>query len=531
MYKNSNNDSIISQEGINEIPNGPIFASNDSLFIVHEDFSQITYFSNFQNQIIDIKTAKLDPAKDSVNYVGFMNPEQVYMYATRNKIPTGFIFTLNQGEPFISTVNNTNLDGNSFKLPKTLSFSLSSLVFHRNILASFIPYSDCFCIISKEGLSIHSITLKTIYSFKQFITKCCFINNYLLFSDQFFISIFQFEKDKLPVLKYKNQINDLGAPHTILALSHSLILVYSDHNQNALLQKIPLLTQKTQNPISVQKYFTNDTNINTLTFNVLDDALLMCDLRNNRTVLLDLLDPEEIQIGYTFASENVIHSVYANSYGLCPKKMFKLKLHYEIIRDDNPKIIASLFRRQKALSHALSLLSQRLRNSKTVESMKDVVDTIGPSATSPVAQMRFVRAIQYSTIVDPHLILLAILRFSLILCNKMIDDTRVTLIEAVAHSSCKYTFRNLLNVWNMKLNAHALRAIVGKFDHSISVDAEHVEDVLVYADICIDCNKKEMAKKLFLRYILDEGKSSLDPNKVKQKFIDKFGEDPLEPSL
>ena len=532
MYKATNNDiSIITQEDIQEIPNGPIFTSKEAMFLVHEDFTQITYFSKMKQQILDIKSTKLDPTRDSVKYVGLLNAEKVYIYSIRNKVPTGFLISLVQNDIQVSTQNNTGFGEQTFKLPKIVSFSLSSLVFHKQILTSFIPYPNCFCIVSKEGISIHSITLKTLYSFTTFISKCCFVDNFLLFTDRFFLSIFQFEAEKAPSLRYKKQINDLGAPHSILALSHSLVLVFSDHTQNALLQKIPLFAEKQQNPISLQKYFTQDTNINTLTFNVLDDALLMCDLRNNRTVLLDILGSEEIQIGFPFASENVIHSVFNNTIGVCPKKMFKLKIHYETIKDDSPLVIAALFRRSAAIQQAVFLLSQRLRDSKTVESMKNVVDIIATSAISPVAQIRFVRAIQYSSISDPHLILLALLRFSIILGPKMIDDARIALIEAAMHSACKNTFRNLLNVWGIKLNAHSLRIIAGKSGHKILIDAENVEDVLVYADICIDFDNKEMARKLILRFVLDQGKSSLDLGSVRKKFMDKFGEDALQPSI
>ena len=83
----------------------------------------------------------------------------------------------------------------------------------------------------------------------------------------------------------------------------------------------------------------------------------------------------------------------------------------------------------------------------------------------------------------------------------------------------------------MKLNAHALRALVGKLDDNFAIGPESVQDVLVYADICIDVGKKEIAKKLILRFVLDRESSTLNIENVKQKYKEKFGEDALQPSV
>lgn len=522
MYK-IHDVSIITQEAITEIPNGPAFSTSNGMIVIHQDFSKLTFFNKNFSKIVDIKSLNLVQGRDVIHYAGTFNKERIYIYASKNKIPTGFLIAIEEKE-----LSGTLPSESSFSFPRCLSFSLSSIVFHRKILSSFVPFQDSFCIVSNDGISIHSISLKTLFSVTRYVSQCCFVNNFLLCTDRFHVSIFRFAPETTPVLIYSSQISELGSPVSMVALSHSLVLVYADSKQNAVIQKIPLLAQKPQNVISIQKYFTQDTKVSTLTFNVFEDALLVCDKKNNRTVLLDLIEDAEIQIGYPFSSENPIYCVY-NDMACCPKKSFVLMVHYEAIKLDDPKIIASLFRRSKALTRAITLFTQRLRESQTVESMKAVIDAIGPSATSAVAQIRFARAIQFSSIVDPHLITLALLRYSMILGTKMIDDARVCLFEAISHASCRNTLRNLLTVWNMKLNAHALRALVGKFNNDFVIDAENVSDVLAYADICIDFNKREEARKLILRFVLDEGKSALDLGTVRQKFIDHFGQDALQP--
>ena len=507
-----------------EHPEGICIQSNLQLCLVSKDFKTLYFSNNLSFLSYDISEFHLNPEEDRLLYASMFDDTRIFAYGIREKIPTGFLYSI---EP----------DKSPFPKPQVLSFALDSMSFHQRVLAAFVPAPNYFCVVSKEGITIHNHSFYTLHSIPFSISYCCFHLNYLLLgtnlhSKQIFYHI---QSDGTPIKIKEMEDSGLGSVFQIISLSHSLLLIIQDGNRSAIIQKIELTSQHALSPIALQSFFNLNTIITQLKFFPFDDALFVSD-NNGNSILIDFMESHCITIGSIFKFLPNLLRPYINSLSLdfmtsptysCnysyfadDKMCYKVTLNLNILDENKTQKIAAILRRSTGLSHAMYLIGRYLKSVDSVEKMNELVLNVGPSAVAPIAQIRFARAIQFSGINNPHLILLGLLKFSSIM--KLTDQALIPLIEMISHSSCRYALKNLLTCYKMKLNKSALRVLLGKCDESFTIEPEFVENLLDFANICIDFGRQKEARRLILRLILQGDLSNEQTQFLKQRYNDRF---------
>lgn len=504
-------------------PDGIPIESNTQHCILSHDFSQLSFSNNLNFISYDITGFQLNPEKDKLIYASKLSVDYIFAYSHRDQIPTGFIYSL------VPKKENH---------PQILSFALDSILFHRQILAAFVPCPDIFVIVSREGMTVHNKRFQTLFTLPLQISYCCTNLNYVLLGQTNFKQIlYKFVEGEIP-MEIKRQENvDQCEICQIISLSHSILLIFQDGNRMACIRKISLSSHETKNLITFQPYFNSNALLSKLKFFPYDDALLVVDT-NNHAILMDLMDSYPIIIGEIFTFSSNINKIYGSSdlencqimpnysqfYKYCTdgKQCYEIKPYLTRIQEDTNSLIAAILRRSTGLSPAMALFSKHLKSIQSVQKMEELVDAVGPSAISPIAQIRFSRALQFSGIPNIHLILLGLIEFSIILGDQLIIEAQMPLIETITHPSCKHTFQNLLSCWKLKLNPSTIKAIYLKNDLSFRINPKFVSDPLMFASICIDCGRKDEAKTLLLRCNI-EGKFDKDKIiEIQEKFNCQF---------
>ena len=422
------------------VPKGYMYVNENELWILHEDYKQLSLHGEPKRESYSIEEFHIDPKDCQVFFIGnLIRDKVIYISILENGSFYGLFLV-------VSCIDEIK------SFPRHLMFSLSSLLFHRQIMASFVPYEGAFCVVSKEGFSIHSYNMRPVFFLQKSFTGCCFYGKYLLVSDRFHQFVYELKPNSEPKIVYQSMKSSFGTPYKILSLSHCLVMVYSDGNKVSMIQTINFSTLTPSVMISMQTYFESNSKSQNIVYDVFDDSLIIMDRTNKRVVFLDVFD-SAIVIGNPFRIEGECMKIVSNSLAVIDSELYRIETNYGIIKDIDLKIIASLFRRSNAISYSLPLLINRLKVSDTVEKLIEVVSTVGSSATTPVAQVRFCHALQFGSIVDPHLILIGLLEYYMILKERMIDEAKISLINILSHPSCCYTSESLLSSIDLKLNS------------------------------------------------------------------------------
>ena len=502
-----------------------IFIGKSGLFAIDTEFTQINTFlpnKNFQKIISGINFSS---KKDLIRYIDLFNDNTFFILAAIQKMPYGVFLKINE--------NSKSQE--KFPTPNILSFNVNSLVFHKSIILAFVPNPNIVCIVSKEGISVHNFLLKPLYFCPKPVYKASYIDNYLIYSDGVTIHILSIDVNGEVSVVYK-KVAQKSFPKAILNLSNYIILIFIS-SKFRLIQKIDKRNPKNSTMIQIEniidlKIFS----IDHLKFTTYDNLLIIGDNSSKKAVIFDIENDNPIQIGDIIDSETVIEKImfdnicFSSSNG--NNSLYKLALHYEAIKNPSPHAISALFRRTNALQTSINFFINLLNNKRDQKDIINAIDIIGPSATGAVQQIRFAQSIRYSSaLLDPHIVVTALLRYFLILGDKVLDDTAKLLYESLSHSNCKYTCKNLFSSWNIKLNNKALKVLTQTFksdDNLFIIEPENVKDILTFADICIDLGKENQAKKLILRHILDQSESELNDVDVISKFTDRFGYNPFQ---
>jgi hypothetical protein len=93
-------------------------------------------------------------------------------------------------------------------------------------LAVFSPYESASCVVSQEGMTLHTASLSCLYSYTNAITDCCYCDDILAIGFVGSISIFLFEPNSTPRPLFLVESDPIGFPCAIKREPHFLILVY-----------------------------------------------------------------------------------------------------------------------------------------------------------------------------------------------------------------------------------------------------------------------------------------------------------------
>lgn len=510
-----------------EIPEGIKFVNDTGCWIVDPGYKLITRFfknTKFEYQIDELE---LDPKIDTVNEVYmFDEGKLVFVYAIRSNTHTGFLIhcdDIKLPSPY----------------PKIYSFSLSSILFHQQILSAFCPGPKYFFIISKEGISLHDIRFQPLYLSIVNIDYCFHDKQFLLIGRQkvHYIYEFNLNHDNDQQAEWVSIVAttwkcDLGIARRLIVLSHAFLILYEDGNHFPHMEKLYMINDKVDkkkililrksiepipkekvilsHQISIQKYFILDErnsinpSIDNIKIIVYDDALLITTIGSGITVFLDLYEDEgEQMIGEPFYTDKTLENGFNNQYALCNDRFYLIKNNYQAIESDSQYLVAALFRRNDGVLSGSRLLMKILKSVGSVEKMKDIIRTVGKYAVSPVAQIRFAHAIQFCGITDPHLILIGLIEYTQTLGDKLINETKIPLIEALSHPYSRNSMQDYLCSNSIKLDIQSARAILGKTKDGFHPNQSIIQDYLDFASICIENGLLHEAEKMIIRASLD----------------------------
>jgi hypothetical protein len=420
----------------------------------------------------DLSELKISPP-DEIQSINFLQRDKsLFIYAVRKSVPSGFLLHLTPSQ-------------------RVQSFALNTILFHQTILAAFSPCENGICIVSKEGLTVHSNTLKHIFHIVTCVSSCCYYQNIVLLVAAPLVS--------LSAMKYDyERVNDTGQhqikaaqsfhvpfwnepiPHAIFVLSHSIILVSGRPTK---VFKIPLARVKLSQYSTCSRVVSPPDNFG---FSVFDDCLLVQNRETNECRLFDLFESDDIPIGMEFLGPPIA-AIHGSRLCPCDQAASEIRPNYDALRPQSVAMVSALFRRTDGIPAGMRLLREHFAALTKVQDLKGLIDTVGPFARSPLAQLRFVRAIQFSGVLNPHFIMLALLHYAKILGDDMVAEAKIPLVDTMCHQSVKFGLETLLGEWKMRLTPQILEKTMRS---GLRIDPRCAENILDYTRVLISIGNK-----------------------------------------
>jgi hypothetical protein len=466
------------------VPEGQSFITGHGIWTVHTDLQSVTLTTAELSITYDLSDLELSP-KDAIHSVNFLQPGQsLFIHATRNSLPTGFVLQFDPPRP---------------PLPRIRSFELDTIMFHQSILAAFSPCETAICIISKEGITVHNHTLKHIFNAMAPVSACCYYENVVLLVTE--------SPTSLAITKWEYAwVGDAGErqikavmsmhipcwtgpiPRQLFVLSHAILLVC----------RPPVTIIKVRQFEQVVCAHSASA-VDDAVFTVFDDALLVFDPDSDEFRLFDVFENRDVLIGAPFQGVPTV-GVFKSCLALSDATVYDIVANYDQLPPEGSAMIAALFRRANGASAAARLLGKQFLQTDRIDDLRTLITSVGPYARSPLAQLRFVHAIQFSGVLNPHFIMLALLEYARILGAETIPDAKIPLIETMFHRAVRFTLGNLLDEWQPKLTRRVMQTIM---EGGIKIDSRCADNILDYARACWVTGNRSEAKRTLLRFKLD----------------------------
>jgi hypothetical protein len=219
---------------------------------------------------------------------------------------------------------------------------------------------------------------------------------------------------------------------------------------------------------------------------------------------MDFAEEKAICLGMWRSASGRLGGFFNSKLALFEEKVFDIDVNYASIVSGDEGLIAALIRRNGGESAAFDLLKVKLKYVGNTEHMKYLVGRIGPWIRSPLSQIRFTRAIQFSGITNPHLILIGLLTFVLplrLIGRDALDErAEVPLWEMMFHPSCRSAARGWMTWSGMRFNKVGLRTVLSLYgNNGFKIDVRQVTNILDYVEVCKEMGYLEMARKLLMR--------------------------------
>jgi hypothetical protein len=327
------------------------------------------------------------------------------------------------------------------------------------------------------------------------ITSCCFTEDFLVTSHEPFHSLTVWRHRLLKFEGiYQTNLWSYPVPTSVLHSSHSLILVSKSNTSAFRLLPTGALVHIRSEVFPYDK-------TRRFTFSVYDDALLLSNGAQFR--LLDIAGTIAVCIGDAFAVPPGFRGAFDSQLAVAGGRLWSVRPNYESIASGSSALIAALFRRSDGLLRAIELFKDAAQSISRVQDLYALVDAIGPSARSRVAQIRFTRAIQFAGITNPHMILLGLLRYQGILGADMIHQAQIPLLEAMFHPACRHGMRDFFVCSGHRLVKEAIRQVIRKFGDAVKIPAEAAAQIDDYIEVCEDFGLKKDAARARQRIRLD----------------------------
>jgi hypothetical protein len=469
------------------LPPGQSFFTARGVWTVDADLRSLTHSTGRSPTRFDLKELDLT-ASDTIHFIDFIEQDRfIFIHATRSAVPTGFLISLAPVKP---------------PVPQVRSFALNTVMFHRTIQAACVLCETSICIISGEGISLHTVGLKHICHFICPVMRCCYCASAVAVvrADPCCVVIHRFDSDRGRISPARTIVCWLGSAmmlKQIIVLSHTLVVI-SESSPYVL--KFSLIEQNAD-WIELSGIIPCPSSFNAAQFAVYDDALVVFDRKGKYCRLYDLFGDREVIIGGSAGGVfNSLIGIYDSSIAVSCSSMADLRPNYEGISDATAPVIAALFRRSRGLFAATALFIKQFTAIPTVSDLKSLIQAIAPSARSATAQLRLTRAIQFSAVVNPHFLLLALLEYAHVLGPEMIPLAKIPLMELLFHPACRHSLGWCRLGCDVRLPIDILTVVIRA---GLPVDWRCAGGLLDYAEVCIGAGRTAEARAVLLKARLD----------------------------
>ena len=496
------------------LPAGTVFSRGRDFWIVSEDRQFALCIFEGERIEVSLEQLSLQKEHDVVKNIGMLeNGKNVFVFVVKGKVPIMYVLSL--------------------ETKRCDSIQLNCLYFHTHVLDVFSPYSGVFCVISEQGLSLHTMALDCIDSCRTRITRFCFGDNMVAYGSKGKLYIHHFIENGPSYLLLDSSSDVFGFPKIIVTRNNVIYMIRDDNGYPVVLKMSFTPEERVHachpNICNLKSLFSQPVNWNTLRLSLFDEtSMILGD--NDQSLFIDINSTLPILVGTLPApSLLVVDNTLAAGLDKCYFMQPSYEtIHLETLTGNSEQILAligALFRRENGLNAGMNMLVQILKDVKT-EDMEKIILNIGVYASSPIAQMRFTRALQFSGVTNPHLVLRGLVRYSQGLASKLTDEARAPLLEVLCHKECVHSLHSLMRSSGAKLSPFSLRFMLPKLDPSFRIDPTIIEDVVDYVDICIDNNRDKEAKTLIFKCSMDRPGEERRIKSLAGKYVKKFGDTP-----
>lgn len=496
------------------LPEGQEFSGSYGLWIVNQEYTKLSFFAkNFQDDY-SIKGLGLDPKEDHIKNISWI--------LIKKKI---LIFLENQGE-FRVILYDIRFNDFFRDSKRKITLKLKGVFFHQHIHMVFVPFQGSFCIISQEGISIHTSKLVHAYFLGMTITRCLFDRDIAVLMNGNDITIHQFSDSAKDVQLVRFPTNDPKSLRHLVAGKTFIFLIYVQ-SQHVLVQAIPYVTNVeisnyTPSIVNVSNYLDGEKEFSISTY---DDALLLSSGINNTTVLVDVSTKNVIKIGEPMPiyGKCIDSDIFINN-----NEMYTIEPNYDVVNDNSIDTICSLYKRKDGDRKAINIVYNMIEHVSSIKEMDDIIYSVGPLTVTPEQQLRFTKAILFSKNTNIHLILIALLHYSQLPIENpnIIPEVSAPLHSLLYHENIKYSTNDLLYCWGMKTNKDLTKLLIEKETEDFHLSQSNAESILELAECYLEEENPKESKKLILKAMLDgENKEKL--SELISKFANQFGADEL----
>jgi hypothetical protein len=468
--------------------------SPSGIWTLAPDYSCVRHTNRATSKDFGLTDLRLSQG-DSIHFIDFIEEDKtIFIYATRGSTPTGFFVTVSgrRDHPF----------------PRVRSFALNSLHFHERILAAFNTRASMICVVSREGATIHNMDLICSSLIELSVSQCRFSGSHLLIlaEEKSTLLLYNLCNDDGVSFKcccFQRRYWTYGLPDQFVVLSHSFVLGYSSP---AMLRVIPRNASGDPTVVEIAlHWFSTESKVF-----VYDDALFITN--RSEFGFFDLRKESMIPIGEISLIPTDFQGIFESRLAVAGMTCFRITPAYDVITSQSGRagrpLIAALFRRADGLSTATALLMKTFNEVKSIEGLKKLVEDIGPSARSPAAQVRFARAIQFSGLVNPHMILLGLLHYRKVLGDEITEEAKIPLFEAMFHPRCRHTMSDFFMGSGEKLKQDALKVVMQRYGGEGVLPLEVAPGIKTYQAVCETLGNSKQAN--VARLIADLNNGSLD---------------------
>jgi hypothetical protein len=495
------------------LPPGPAFLGRDSLWIVSPDLQLLTRIHSGGTSTRSISALALDASRDRVRNVGFLlPPTRIFLFVTRGSSPVLYFL---------------RADSRALKIR---SLALDFFSFHNCVLAVCSPYGGSFCVVSRQGLTVHDLDLDPIHEVRAPVSDCCFYGSAVVAGTREAFTVYQFASDGTRHDLIRFPAESLGFPRMIFYNEQVMTIVCSSPGEPVCVHVFSYVPNRQNAAIMPQKHFFDEflgggVEYDRLRMSFYDDGMVVA--ADEGSFFVDLhLNAMTIVIG-TVPVQRA--AVFLDGLACDDARLYRIEPDYEALQDATAEVIGALMRRSRGLHAAMGLLARALAQVASVEAMDRIAEGVGPFVISPVAQIRYARAIEFSGIPNIHLLVRALVDFYRIRREQITDEALVPLLHVLTHHDCRLFFGELFASSGAKLNKAAIRAIAGKFDEVFELNPQFAENLLDFAEVCIEFGRDRQARNLIMREVLLQTKplSPADRTRISavaRKYMDVFGD-------